>query len=92
MTRKFLVTDDFDAKDIDPEKERSYQIDVLTNTKVGKMEYFTKGTIHLRHKNFMDLIASKGIKVPFQIWVKHSKAEIEATGDKGHWEDLPSAN
>lgn len=40
----------------------------------------------------MDLIASKGIKVPFQIWVKHSKAEIEATGDKGHWEDLPSAN
>lgn len=91
MTRKTVVTDNFDGKDIDTDSERSYQIDVLTNTKIGKVAYFTKGTIHLRQKNFMDMLGSK-VKIPFQVWIKHTKKELEETGDKGHWEEMQSVS
>lgn len=91
MTRKTVVTDNFDGKDIDGDAERTYQVDVLTNTKMGKVTYFTKGTVHLRHKNYMDILGNK-VKIPFQIWIKHSKKEFEESGEKGHWEEMPSVS
>jgi len=91
LTRKTITVDDFDTKDIDTEKERAYQIDILTNTKIGKDTFFTKGTVNLRHKNYMDMVGSK-VKIPFKIWVKNSKKVYEETGEKGNWEDLPSAS
>lgn len=89
MTRKYEIFDEHTGQALDRDKDKIYTLDVATGMKVGKDRVFIKGRIDLSHKTYMEVPVGK-IKVPFKQWVKHSKAEIAQTDEKGHWEEFES--